>query len=175
MEPINNHYNSHGQSLLLVLLPAATGTRLLQNIQLPAQSTQYPILHADKIIVCSSSQYVVILSLKTGEVLSYLQKEGKNIPIRYVKLSSSKIYAAFEDGEIVVWDLHSREIVASFDLHKSTVSSIALSEDEVRMVSAGFDGQIIIWDLLSEEHQIMYQCRELVSLHTATLSRRWNT
>jgi hypothetical protein len=55
--------------------------------------------------VASSSQYVVILSQKSGEVLQYLHKEGKNIPVRHIKLSSSKIYAAFEDGEIVVWDL----------------------------------------------------------------------
>lgn len=71
-------------------------------------------------------------------------------------MSATKIYAAFEDGEIVVWDLHTKEIVSSLDLHKSTVASIALSEDEVRMISGGFDGHIIIWDMLSEEHQIMY-------------------
>ncbi len=62
----------------------------------------------DKIIVTSSSQYVVIVSQKSGEVLQYLHKEGKNIPIRHIKLSSTKIYAAFEDGEIVVWDLHTK-------------------------------------------------------------------
>ena len=77
----------------------------------------------------SSSQYIVILSQKSGEVLHYLHKEGKNIPIRHIKLSATKIYAAFEDGEIVVWDLHTKEIVSSLDLHKSTVASIALSED----------------------------------------------
>lgn len=89
--------------------------------------------------------------------------------MRYIKLSSTKIYAAFEDGEIVVWDLHTREIVSSFDLHKSTVASIALSEDEVRMVSGGFDGHIIIWDMLSEEHQIMYKYCNVVNLHITML------
>jgi WD40 repeat protein len=99
--------------------------------------------------VASSSQYIVLLSQKSGEVLQYLHKEGKNIPVRHVKISHNKIYAAFEDGEIVVWDLDTKEIICSLDLHKSTVASIALSEDEVRMVSGGFDGNIIIWDMLS--------------------------
>ncbi len=89
--------------------------------------------------------------------------------MRYIKLSSTKIYAAFEDGEIVVWDKHTREIVSSFDLHKSTVASIALSEDEVRMVSGGFDGHIIIWDTLSEEHQVMYKYCNVVNLHITML------
>lgn len=76
--------------------------------------------------------------------------------MRYIKISSSRLYAAYEDGEITVWDLDTHELLSSLDLHKSTVSSLAVSEDETRLVSSGLDGSIILWDLLSEEQQVMY-------------------
>ena len=100
-------------------------------------------------MVSGSSQYVVVSGLKTGEVVRYLSKEGKNVPVRHIKLSKNSIFAAYEDGEIAVWGLDSFEFESSFDLHRSTVASIALSDDEILMVSGGMDGQIILWDLLS--------------------------
>lgn len=39
-----------------------------------------------------------MLSIKNGEVIKYLSKDNKNIPVRLIKLSQSKIYAAYEDG-----------------------------------------------------------------------------
>ena len=54
------------------------------------------------------NQYVSIISAKTGEVLYYLHKEGKNIPVRSVSVYAAKVYAGYEDGEIVIWDLSTR-------------------------------------------------------------------
>jgi WD40 repeat protein len=101
------------------------------------------------LLITASSQYIFLLSLKTAETVAHLHKAGKNIPVRYIKISSSRLYAAYEDGEITVWDLDTHEFLSSLDLHKSTVSSLAVSEDETRLVSSGLDGSIILWDLLS--------------------------
>lgn len=46
--------------------------------------------------------------------------------------------------------------MCSLDLHKSTVSSIDVDENDTKMISAGLDGNIFVWDLLSEESQKMY-------------------
>ena len=88
-------------------------------------------------------------------MLEYLQREGKNIPVRCVSVHSGRVYAGYEDGEIVVWDLVTKEVLHSFDLHKSTVSSISYCADENKVISAGLDGHIMIWDMLSEECQPM--------------------
>lgn len=59
--------------------------------------------------IAGINQYVSIISSKTGEVLHYLYRQGKNIPVRCVSVHSGKVYAGFEDGEICVWDLSTHE------------------------------------------------------------------
>jgi hypothetical protein len=39
---------------------------------------------------------------------------------------NDKIYAGYEDGEIIVWSIHTEQSLFSFDLHKTTVSSIVI-------------------------------------------------
>lgn len=80
----------------------------------------------ERLFVTGVNQYVAIISAKTGEVLHYLHKHNKNIPVRHLYVNSGKIYAGYEDGEIIVWSLSSHEQLFSFDLHKSTISSIVV-------------------------------------------------
>ncbi len=56
----------------------------------------------------------------------------------------------YEDGKISIYELDDWQYVCSLDLHKSTVSSIDVDENDTKMISAGLDGHIFIWDLLSE-------------------------
>ena len=44
------------------------------------------------------NQYISIVSAKTGEVLHYLQKENKNVPVRHIYVHGGKVYAGYEDG-----------------------------------------------------------------------------
>ena len=105
--------------------------------------------------VAGVNQNVSVISAKTGEVLYYLSRVGKNIPVRCVSVHSGKVYAGYEDGEIIVWDMSTQEQLHCFDLHKSTVSSIIYCEEDNKLISGGLDGNIMIWDLLSEECQSM--------------------
>lgn len=146
---------SNGESLLLLRLRPACRPRSFPQLQLRNRSPQYPSSHSGKVIVTASSQYVIIISLKTGEVERHLFREGKNVPVRCIRLSAHRVYAGFEDGEIAVWDLDSFELQSTLDLHKSSVAWIALSEDETRLISGGLDGHIFLWDLLAEEQQQM--------------------
>ena len=55
--------------------------------------------------MAGTSQYIAILSLKTGELIKYLYRSNKNVPVRFVKLTNNKIYGAYQDGEITAWDI----------------------------------------------------------------------
>lgn len=114
------------------------------------------LLYLGKIIVAGVNQYIAIIALKTGEVLKYLYENERNVNVRVVKTSENRIYVGYEDGRISIYDLDDEQFVCSLDLHKSTVSSIDVDENDTKMVSAGLDGNIFVWDLLSEESQKMY-------------------
>jgi hypothetical protein len=65
-------------------------------------------LHVGKLIVTGANQYVGLLSLKSGDVLGYLQKKGKNVSVRVILVQEGHIYAGYEDGEIIVWDIDTK-------------------------------------------------------------------
>lgn len=94
-----------GESLLLLFFLGDRRTGLFPLVQLRNIPLKYSPFNTEKIIVAGTSQYIAILSLKTGDLIKYLFKPNKNIPIRYIKLTNNKIYAAYQDGEITAWDL----------------------------------------------------------------------
>lgn len=118
-----------------------------------------------KAFICGVNQYIAIISAKSGEIIQYLFKEGKNVPVRFLYVHAGRIYGGYEDGELLVWGLGTYELLSSFDLHKTTISSIAICEEESKLVSAGFDGNIMIWDLLSEE------CQTIKSAHPSMITQ----
>lgn len=118
-------------------------------MQLHLRPHPYLCAYVEKHFIAGVNQYIAIISSKTGEVLHYLHREHKNIPVRHLYVHSGKIYAGYEDGSIVVWSIATQEELFAFDLHKATVSDIAMCEEESKMVSAGLDGNIMIWDLLT--------------------------
>ncbi len=63
------------------------------NFVYDSNSTWLTIL--DKVFVCGVNQYISIISAKSGEVLRYLQKENKNVPVRYIYLHGGKVYAGY--------------------------------------------------------------------------------
>ena len=64
-------------------------------MQLRRRPKKYFRSEVGKLVVSGSSQYVVLVELKTGEVLKYLHKEGKDVPVRHITLSKSCIFAAY--------------------------------------------------------------------------------
>jgi hypothetical protein len=73
-------------------------------------------------IITASSQYLIFLSIKTGETIALLHRPNHNEPLRHIHLSSTRVYAAYEGGAIGVWDIEKKELQFTLEQHSSTVA-----------------------------------------------------
>jgi hypothetical protein len=80
-------------------------------------------------IITASSQYLIFLSLKTGETIAILHRQDNHVPLRHIHLSATRVYAAYEGGAIGVWDIDKKELMFTFEQHTSTVAWLHSSED----------------------------------------------
>ena len=55
------------------------------------------------------------------------------------------------DGEVRVWEIRSRELVAHLKEHTSKVTNLEVFFDDVHLLSSGRDRAILCWDLKSEK------------------------
>lgn len=75
-----------------------------------------------------------------------LRLRGRSLPVTYMLVSGSKLYAGSEDRTIRVWDLSTHTEVASLRGHTDAICCLALNGD--RMYAAGKLGSgIRMWDL----------------------------
>ncbi|QGJ68940.1 Secreted protein containing Cytochrome C, Planctomycete domain [Planctomycetales bacterium 10988] len=55
------------------------------------------------------------------------------------------------EGQAIVWNVNTKEIVAEFRDHQDIIYAATISPDNKRLATAGYDRKIIIWDLTSGE------------------------
>lgn len=54
-----------------------------------------------------------------------------------------------EDGEVIVWNIISNNLILENRTHDSGVSSVSFSPDGVKLISCGLDGNFKVYDLLT--------------------------
>lgn len=116
-----------------------------------SRGCNFIIDHARNQIISGANQNISISNIKTGQHSHFLSQTTQNTPVRHLHLSSTHLFAGYEDGSIFVYLRADWSHVTTLVGHTAPVTCISTELDGTRMASAGMDGKIIIWDLLSEE------------------------
>ena len=62
-----------------------------------------------------------------------------------------RLASAADDGKVILWDVHSRKLLATLEGHKGEVYSLAFSADGRRLASASRDQTMMLWDVASRK------------------------
>ena len=62
-----------------------------------------------------------------------------------------RLASASRDQTVILWDVHSRKLLASLEGHQDAVVSVAFSPDGKRLASASRDQSMILWDVDSRK------------------------
>jgi WD40 repeat protein/serine/threonine protein kinase len=75
--------------------------------------------------------------------------EGHADPVLCLAVSADggRALSGSMDGTVRLWDLGTRQLLATFEGHESTVSAVAFSADGRRAVSGSWDRTLKVWDL----------------------------
>ena len=73
--------------------------------------------------------------------------------VRSVSFSpdGSTLAAGARDGTILLWDVSTGEVIATFEEHTSGVNSVSFSPDGATLASGAWDGTILLWDVSTGE------------------------
>ncbi|KAL4512906.1 hypothetical protein ABPG72_017591 [Tetrahymena utriculariae] len=117
------------------------------------------IIYYDNMIISGNSQYVLILDIKTGEVVQILHENNKNSEVTSLAISvtnSNKqhnviLAAGFADGDVILWNWEDFSYKCNLNGHKSNVSHIQFNDDGTQLITGSGDTSIIVWDILGEQ------------------------
>jgi WD40 repeat protein/serine/threonine protein kinase len=75
--------------------------------------------------------------------------EGHADPVLCLAVSADggRALSGGMDGTVRLWDLGTRQLLATFEGHESTVSAVAFSADGRRAISGSWDRTLKVWDL----------------------------
>ena len=75
--------------------------------------------------------------------------EGHADPVLCLAVSADggRALSGSMDGTVRLWDLGTRQLLATFEGHESTVAAVAFSADGRRAISGSWDRTLKVWDL----------------------------
>jgi len=66
----------------------AIGFAASRNANFAIDTHSSSVRHTGKMIIAASSQYLIFLSLKTGEIIDILHRPDNHLPLRHIHLSA---------------------------------------------------------------------------------------
>ena len=115
----------------------------------------------DKYILSGANEYLVIINMKTQEIIKKLRPKDKikNSHITALRISNNEqniVAVGYEEGEVYVWDIEKEELILELNEHTSTINSICFSNDDQFIFTAAADTFIYVWDRLQNKYLFKY-------------------
>ena len=120
----------------------------------PGLSLSFPVAHWIRVQVVDSEGNIARVEFLLAEVSPHqiATLEGHTDGVAAVSFSpdGSLLASGSSDGTILLWDMRSRERVATLG-HTDGVAAVSFSPDGSLLASGSSDGTILLWDMRSRE------------------------
>ncbi|TFK28833.1 WD-repeat-containing protein [Coprinopsis marcescibilis] len=117
---------------------------------------------------------VLVWDVKKGEMLAMWHETGHRAEVTCIVKSPQPDFFAvgYADGSVRLWNSASTSVVAVFNGHKKSVTSLAFDEHGVRLASGSQDTDLIVWDVVAEAG--LYRLRghrdQITAIHFISVS-----
>lgn len=88
----------------------------------------------------------LLYSFRTGEKEAELFRDSAEVTC--LEVFGQKLAAGYEDGNVVIFDLTSKQIDCVLTLHKSAVSCLRYDSTGLKLVSGGLDTDLVVSDIV---------------------------
>ena len=114
------------------------------------------------VLTCGDDERIIVWNIFEGKVRTIKNRNGDGSGFNSIAMyapcnhsTDSVVVSGQQDGSVVLWDLHSGEMVRSYDYgHSDAVMSVAVYTPTDKastpfIVSVSIDGTAMVWDLFS--------------------------
>ena len=61
------------------------------------------------------------------------------------------LHSPYTGGTVKLWDITTKEIIATFETHTDTIVSVSFSPDGAKLAAGSYDGTVMLWDMKTYE------------------------
>ncbi|KAJ3223348.1 hypothetical protein HK099_001270 [Clydaea vesicula] len=109
-------------------------------------------------IVGGEARFIVICDISSGNptITGNLQTPNQLTYALCTSKDSSVCFSCCSDGSINMWDLHTLQLVKTFDGHGDSVTCCCLTPDGQKLITGSLDKTVRVWDITEGTEHCQY-------------------
>lgn len=105
-------------------------------------------IHVDGSLLgsCGNDGVIKLWDLRTGQLIADLVKGGHVGAIHSMKFRGNgyQLVSGGVDHNVIAWDIRKTEKLTDLPLHKSVITAIEFTDDDLSLVTCSYDGNVVI-------------------------------